>query len=332
MDDYRADPNRYGTMKYNRLGASGVLTSALSLGFWHNFGGEGNFETGRAMVRRAFDLGITHFDLANNYGVPAGSAEEAFGRILAADMKPHRDEMFISTKAGHAMWPGPYGDWGSKKHLLASLDQSLRRMGLEYVDVFYSHRPDPETPLEETMDALATVVKSGRALYVGLSKYDTDLTRRAVRLLREMGVRCLTHQCRYSMLSRGPEAGLLQAAQELGIGVVAFSPLAQGLLSDKYLHGIPEDSRAVRDGRFLKPAQITDEKVSMLLKLNGIAASRGQSLTQMALAWALRGGRVQSCIIGASRPAQIEENVRALENLAFSEEELRLIGEVVEGS
>lgn len=329
MDQYIASPNRNLGMKYNRLGKSGVLVGGVSLGFWHNFGSESDFELGRAMVRRAFDLGVTHFDLANNYGLPAGSAEEAFGRILKLDMAPHRDEMLISTKAGHTMWPGPYGDWGSKKHLLASLDQSLRRMGLDYVDIFYSHRPDPETPLEETMEALASAVKSGKALYVGLSKYSPERTRQAVELLGQMGVRCLVHQARYSMLSREAEAEVLPTAAELGLGVVVFSPLAQGLLSDKYLDGIPEDSRAMRDGRFLKPEQITQEKVAMLRRLNDVAATRGQSLAQMALAWVLRDGLAQSCIIGASRPEQIEDNVKALDNIVFSEEERSKIDEIL---
>lgn len=327
METYHAAPGRYDAMLYNRLGSSGVLASALSLGFWHNFGEESPYSRCRALVRRAFDLGITHFDLADNYGIPGGSAQETFGRILATDMKPHRDEMLISTKAGYNAWPGPYGDWGSKKHMLASLDRSLRQMGLEYVDIFYSHRPDPATPLEETMDALAAAVKSGKALYVGLSKYDTELTRQAVSLLKDMGVRCLALQPPYSILNRSIEEGLLDAASELGLGVVAFSPLAQGLLSGKYLDGIPEDSRAVRDGRFLKPSQITPERVAALRKLNAVALGRGQTLAQMALAWVLRQGRVQSCIIGASRPEQIDENVKALENTAFSPEELRLIDE-----
>lgn len=329
MDNYLASPERYQGMKYNRLGRSGVLVSPLSLGFWHNFGEESKPEGCREMVRRAFDLGITHFDLANNYGIPRGSAEETFGRILKSDMAPYRDEMLISTKAGYGMWPGPYGDFGSKKYLISSLDQSLRRMGLDYVDVFYHHRPDPNTPMEETMDALAAAVRSGKALYVGISSYNASQTEKAESILQGMGVHCLMHQPSYSMLNRWVEDGLLDVTAKLGIGVVAFSPLAQGLLSGKYLEGIPQDSRAVRDGRFLKPSQITPEKVATLRRLNDAAASRGQTLAQMALAWALRGGRVQSCIIGASRLEQIEENVKALDNLEFSEEELKKIDEIL---
>ena len=317
--------DRYNTMTYNRLGRSGVLVSALSLGMWHNFGEESAQASCRAMVRRAFDLGITHFDLANNYGIPGGSAEETFGRILATDMAPHRDELLISTKAGYYMWPGPYGEWGSKKYLVSSLDQSLKRMGLQYVDIFYHHRPDPNTPLEETMDALACIVNSGKALYVGLSSYNAEQTELAVNILAGRGVHCLVHQPSYSMLNRWVEDGLLKATGKLGVGVVAFSPLAQGLLTGKYLDGVPQDSRAVRDGRFLKPSQITAEKVAMLRKLRDVAAARGQTLAQMALAWVLREGRVQSCIIGASRPSQIDENIKALENIVFSEEELKAI-------
>lgn len=329
MANYSASPARYEGMKYNRLGRSGVLVGGISLGLWHNFGRESDIENCRAMVRRAFDLGITHFDLANNYGIPGGSAEETFGRILKLDMAPYRDEMLISTKAGYYMWPGPYGEWGSKKYLISSLDQSLRRMGLEYVDIFYSHRPDPNTPLEETMDALATAVKSGKALYAGISNYKAEATGQAYEILKGMGIRCLVHQPAYSMLNRWVEDGLLDVTDKVGMGVVAFSPLAQGLLTGKYLDGIPEDSRAVRDGRFLKPSQITADKVAMLHKLNDVAAARGQTLAQMALAWVLRDGKVQSCLIGASRPEQIDENVKALENTTFSVEERRLIDEII---
>jgi L-glyceraldehyde 3-phosphate reductase len=329
LDNYTAADERYGSMKYNRLGKSGVQVSGLSLGFWHNFGEESVYANSRAMVRRAFDLGITHFDLANNYGIPGGSAEHTFGQIMKADMAPYRDEMLISTKAGYYMWPGPYGDWGSKKYLISSLDQSLKRLGLEYVDIFYSHRPDPNTPLEETMDALATAVRSGKALYVGISNYKAEATEQAAKLLQGMGIHCLVHQPSYSILNRWVEDGLLDVTDRLGIGVVAFSPLAQGLLTDKYLDGIPEDSRAMRDGRFLKPSSITPEKVAMLRKLNDIAAARGQSLAQMALAWVLRDGKVQSCLIGASRPAQIDENVKALDNIVFSDEERRVIDGIV---
>jgi L-glyceraldehyde 3-phosphate reductase len=326
---YAANEDRYKTMTYNRLGKSGVMVSALSLGMWHNFGEETPEATCRAMMHRAFDLGITHFDLANNYGIPGGSAESTFGRILKSDFSAYRDELLVSTKAGYYMWPGPYGDLGSKKYLVSSLDQSLRRMGLDYVDIFYHHRPDPNTPLEETMDALAHIVRSGKALYVGLSNYKAEQTVAAEALLRGMGVHCLVHQPSYSMLNRWVEDGLLQATGKLGIGVVAFSPLAQGLLTGKYLEGVPEDSRAVRDGRFLKPSQITAEKIAMLRKLNDVAAARGQTLAQMALAWVLRDGRVQSCIIGASRPSQIDENVKALENTAFSAEELKAIDAIM---
>lgn len=329
MEIYNADPARYSSMTYNRLGRSGVKVGALSLGFWHNFGEESVYANSRAMVRRAFDLGITHFDLANNYGIPGGSAEQTFGRILAADFQPYRDELIISTKAGYYMWPGPYGDWGSKKYLVSSLDQSLGRMGLEYVDIFYHHRPDPNTPMEETMDALAHIVRSGKALYVGISSYNAEQTAQAVSLLKSMGVHCLVHQPAYSILNRWVEDGLLDVTDREGVGVVVFSPLAQGLLTGKYLNGIPEDSRAVRDGRFLKPEQITAEKVSMLRKLDEIAKRRGQTLAQMALAWVLKDNRVTSCIIGASRPQQIDENVQALQNTAFTREELREIDLVV---
>jgi L-glyceraldehyde 3-phosphate reductase len=282
------------------------------------------------MVRRAFDLGITHFDLANNYGMPVpGSAEQTFGRILASDFKPYRDEMLISTKAGYHMWPGPYGDWGSKKYLISSLDQSLKRMGLDYVDIFYHHRPDPNTPLEETMDALATAVRSGKALYVGISNYKAEQTAQAVSLLKGIGIRCLAHQPSYSILNRWVEDGLLDVTGREGIGVVAFSPLAQGLLTGKYLDGIPAGSRAARGVSSLKSSQITGEKVAMLRKLNDVAAARGQTLAQMALAWVLRDGRVNSCIIGASRPEQIDENVKALDNTTFSTEELKEIDEII---
>jgi len=329
MDKYLANPERYKSMTYNRLGRSGVQISGISLGFWHNFGEESIYANCRAMVRQAFDLGITHFDLANNYGIPAGSAEQVFGRILASDFASYRDEMIISTKAGYYMWPGPYGDWGSKKYLIASLDQSLKRMGLEYVDIFYHHRPDPKTPLEETMDALAYAIRSGKALYVGISNYNAEQTEQAAALLKQMGIHCLVHQPSYSMLNRWVENGLLDVTDREGIGVVAFSPLAQGLLTSKYLKGIPEDSRAVRDGRFLKPEHITKEKIVMLQKLNEVAKQRGQTLSQMALAWVLRHGRVHSCIIGASRPEQIVENVKALENTSFTPEELKQIDTII---
>ena len=326
---YTPDGNRYKQMTYHRLGNSGVLVSALSLGLWHNFGQETPEATARAMVRRAFDVGITHFDIANNYGIPGGSAESTFGRILKDDLAAHRDELLISTKAGYYMWPGPYGDFGSKKYLVSSLDQSLQRLGLDYVDIFYHHRPDPNTPMEETMDALAHIVRSGKALYVGISNYNAEQTARAEKLLNERGVHCLLHQPSYSMLNRWVEDGLLDTTGQLGIGVVAFSPLAQGLLTGKYLHGVPADSRAVRDGRFLKAESITEDKVAMLNLLNDIAAARGQSLAQMALSWVLRDGRVHSCIIGASRAQQIDENLTALANTAFSPEELAAIDKAI---
>ncbi len=326
---YVPDENRYKQMTYTRLGRSGILVSALSLGLWHNFGQETPEATARAMVRRAFDLGITHFDIANNYGIPGGSAESTFGRILKSDFTSHRDELLISTKAGYYMWPGPYGDWGSKKYLVSSLDQSLKRIGVDYVDIFYHHRPDPNTPMEETMDALAHIVRSGKALYVGLSNYKAEQTAQAEKLLNERGVHCLLHQPSYSMLNRWVEDGLLQTTGELGIGVVAFSPLAQGLLTGKYLKGVPTDSRAMRDGRFLKPEQITAEKIAMLNRLNDIAAARGQTLSQMALSWVLRDGRVHSCIIGASRAEQLDENVAALANVKFTAEELAAIDRAI---
>lgn len=308
-------------MKYNRCGRSGLLLPALSLGLWHNFGDVDPFDKQREILRYAFDLGITHFDLANNYGPPEGSAEENFGRLLRKDFIPYRDELIISTKAGYYMWEGPYGEWGSKKNLIASLDQSLKRMGLEYVDIFYSHRFDPNTPLEETMEALAQAVKQGKALYVGVSNYGPEQTRKASDLLRQMGTKCLVHQPSYSMLNRWIEDGLQQVLEEEGIGTVVFSPLAQGLLTSRYLKGIPEDSRAMKS-RFLKQNDITEDLISKIEKLNKIAQRRGQSMAQMALSWVLREGKVTSAIIGASRKEQITENVKALDNLDFSREEI----------
>ncbi|GGI95335.1 glyceraldehyde 3-phosphate reductase [Alicyclobacillus cellulosilyticus] len=328
---YLADSKRYDTMVYRRCGRSGLKLPVISLGLWHNFGGVDTFENARAMVRRAFDLGITHFDLANNYGPPPGSAEENFGRILKLDMKPYRDEMIISTKAGYYMWPGPYGEWGSRKYLLASLDQSLKRMGLDYVDIFYSHRPDPETPLEETMMALDAAVRQGKALYVGISNYSAEQTREAIRILKELGTPLLIHQPSYSMFNRWIEDGLQQVLEEAGVGTIAFSPLAQGLLTNRYLGGIPEDSRAGRPTGFLRPEHITEETLTKVRKLNDLAAKRGQSLAQMALAWVLRGGRVTSALIGASRVSQIEENVRAIDHLDFTEEELAQIEAILKG-
>ena len=326
---YIANEQRYDTMQYRRCGRSGLLLPAISLGLWHNFGGVDVFENSRAMVRRAFDLGITHFDLANNYGPPPGSAETNFGEILRLDLKPHRDELIISTKAGWQMWPGPYGDLGSRKYMLASLDQSLKRMGLEYVDIFYSHRPDPETPIEETMGALDQAVRSGRALYAGISSYSATQTAAAVKILRELGTPCLIHQPRYSMFDRWVEKGLLDVLGQEGVGGIAFCPLAQGLLTDRYLKGIPEGSRASKSYSFLKKSEVNEEHLAKIRALNELAAQRGQSLAQMALAWVLRDDRMTSALIGASRVEQIEQNVAALANLNFSGEELARIDAIL---
>lgn len=321
---------RYESMPYRRCGRSGLKLPAISLGLWHNFGGVDPFETSRAMILRAFDLGITHFDLANNYGPPPGSAEETFGRILHDDLAAHRDELVISTKAGFAMWAGPYGEWGSRKNLLASLDQSLSRMDLDYVDIFYSHRFDPETPLEETMGALAHAVRSGKALYAGISSYPAAATREAARLLREMGVPALIHQPSYNLFNRTIETEhIIEALEESGMGGIAFCPLAQGLLTNRYLNGIPSDSRVAKPHGFLKESAITEERRTQVHNLHALAETRGQSLAQMALAWVLRLPVMTSALIGASRVSQIEENVRALENLAFSPEELRRIDGIV---
>jgi len=319
---YTAQEQRYDAMQYRRCGRSGVRLPAISLGLWHNFGGVDVFENGRAMVRRAFDLGITHFDLANNYGPPPGSAESNFGEILRLDLKPYRDELIISSKAGWGMWPGPYGDWGSRKYLIASLDQSLKRMGLDYVDIFYSHRPDPATPIEETMGALDHAVRSGKALYAGISSYDAKQTAAAAKILRSLGTPCLIHQPKYSMFDRWIENGLLDVLGDEGIGGIAFCPLAQGLLTDRYLHGIPEGSRASKPDTFLKKNDIDEDHLAKVRALNVLAVERGQSLAQMALAWVLRDGRMTSALIGASRVEQIEQNVAALANLAFSADEL----------
>jgi L-glyceraldehyde 3-phosphate reductase len=313
---------RYDTMRYNRCGRSGLKLPAVSLGLWHNFGGVDTFENARAVVRRAFDLGITHFDLANNYGPPPGSAEENFGRILRQDLACYRDELVISTKAGWDMWPGPYGDWGSRKYLIASLDQSLKRLGLDYVDIFYHHRPDPETPLEESMAALDHVVRQGKALYAGISSYDAEQTRRAANILRELGTPCLIHQPSYNMFDRWIEDGLLTVLEEEGIGCIVFSPLAQGLLTDKYLRGIPQGSRASKPHGFLRPADITEEKLAQVRKLNEMARARGQTLAQMAVAWNLRHKAMTSVLVGASQVSQIEDNVAALSDLGFTDEEL----------
>lgn len=320
---YQAKASRYDGMIYRRVGRSGLKLPAISLGLWQNFGEHKPLEQSRAVCRTAFDLGITHFDLANNYGPPPGAAEEAFGKILATDFKPYRDEMIVSTKAGYTMWPGPYGDWGSRKYLIASLDQSLKRLGLDYVDIFYSHRFDPETPLEETMGALDHIVRSGRALYVGISSYNSKRTHEAVAILKSLGTPCVIHQPSYSMINRWVEDdGLLDTLGDLGIGAIAFSPLAQGMLTDKYLKGdIPEGSRAARKGSF-KPFFMTEQNLGHIRALNEVASARGQTLAQMAIAWVLRGGRVSSALIGASRPEQVVDCVGALGNLDFTGEEL----------
>jgi L-glyceraldehyde 3-phosphate reductase len=318
---YVPAPDRYTAMRYNRCGASGLRLPAISLGLWHNFGHDRPFDAGRAIVRRAFDLGITHFDLANNYGPPYGSAEENFGRVLAWDLAPYRDELVISTKAGYDMWPGPYGEWGSRKYLLASLDQSLRRLGLDYVDIFYSHRFDPETPLEETMGALDTAVRQGKAVYAGISSYSAERTREAAAVLSALGTRLLIHQPSYSMLNRWIEAGLLDALEAEGVGCIVFSPLAQGMLTDRYLDGIPEGSRASRESS-LPPELLSDERLAKIRALNDIATRRGQSLAQLALAWTLRDPRVTSTLIGASTVTQLEGNVAALDRLEIDSDEL----------
>lgn len=327
---YVADDKRYDSMQYRRSGRSGIQLPAVSLGLWHNFGGVDNFENSRAMLRRAFDLGITHFDLANNYGPPYGSAEETFGQILKKDFLPYRDELMISTKAGWDMWPGPYGDLGSRKYLLASLDQSLKRMGLAYVDIFYHHRPDPDTPMEESMGALDTAVRSGRALYAGISAYNAKQTSEAVKILRDLGTHCLIHQPKYSMFVRDPEQGLFDVLEKEGVGSIVFSPLAQGLLSDRYLKGIPSDSRAARDF-FLKKKDIGEATLAKVRALNEIAAQRGQTLAEMAVAWVLRDPRITSALVGTSRVSQVDDNVAALKNLKFSAEELRKIDGILAG-
>ena len=321
---YLANPERYQSMEYRRCGNSGLQLPAISLGLWHNFGDTTLFDNSRDMLLRAFDLGITHFDLANNYGPPPGSAETNFGRVLQHDLLPYRDEMVISSKAGYTMWEGPYGDKKRKKYLVASLNQSLKRMGLDYVDIFYHHRPDPNTPLEETMGALDLIVRQGKALYVGLSNYPAETARQAIAILRDLGTPCLIHQPKYSMFERWVEGGLLDVLQEEGVGSIAFSPLAGGLLTDRYLHGIPEDSRAAHS-QFLKPEAITEQKLEKIKQLNEMALARGQKLSQMALAWVLRGDRVTSVLIGASRISQIEDAVGMLENRHFSAEELSAI-------
>ena len=326
---YEACEKRYDTMAYNRTGNSGLKLPAVSLGLWHNFGDTGCFETMRKMCFTAFDNGITHFDLANNYGPAPGAAEKNFGRILKEDLGVYRDELIISTKAGYGMWPGPYGDFGSRKYLLASLDQSLARMGLDYVDIFYHHRPDPETPLEETMGALATAVQSGKALYVGLSNYDGPRMEEATAILADLKVPFIINQNSYSIINRRIENnGLKESAAKLGKGIIAFSPLSQGLLTDRYLKGIPADSRIKTDGRFLKENALTEERLDQIRALNEVAAQRGQTLAQMALAWVLRDGIVTSVLAGASKPEQVLDNVKAAENTKFTDEELALIDEI----
>ncbi|HFZ8994330.1 TPA: L-glyceraldehyde 3-phosphate reductase [Citrobacter freundii] len=329
---YQADENRYQHMEYRRCGQSGLKLPAISLGLWHNFGDATRLENSRALLQRAFDLGITHFDLANNYGPPPGSAERNFGRILQEDFLPWRDELIISTKAGYTMWEGPYGDWGSRKYLLASLDQSLKRMGLDYVDIFYHHRPDPETPLAETMKALDHIVRQGKALYVGISNYPADKAREAMAILEDLGTPCLIHQPRYSLFERWVEEELLTLLQEKGVGSIAFSPLAGGQLTDRYLDGIPDDSRAASGSRFLKPEQITGEKLEKVRKLNALAEKRGQKLAQMALAWVLRDDKVTSVLIGASKTSQLEDAVGMLANRQFTAAERAEIDAILSGS
>ena len=328
---YTASDTRYDSMVYNRCGHSGLKLPAISLGLWHNFGGTAVYENARAMAHRAFDLGVTHFDLANNYGPPPGSAESTFGQILAQDLHPYRDELIISTKAGYGMWAGPYGEWGSRKYLIASLDQSLKRMGLDYVDIFYSHRFDPDTPLEETMGALDYAVRSGRALYAGISNYSPEHTAKAAQILRDLGTPCLIHQPSYSMFNRWIEDGLLDTLDAEGIGCICFSPLAQGLLTDRYLGGnIPEDSRAAKS-YFLRPEHITDEKLAQVRQLNEIAQARGQTMAQLALVWVLRRATVTSALIGASKVSQIEDAVAAVNNLTLSDEEQQQIEAILVG-
>lgn len=326
---YMADSNRYSEMLYRRCGKSGLKLPAISLGLWHNFGYGDSFDNMRSIVTRAFDLGVTHFDLANNYGPPPGSAEENFGRILKFDLKSYRDELIISTKAGYRMWDGPYGEWGSKKYLIASLDQSLKRMNLDYVDIFYSHRPDPETPIEETMEALYQAIRQGKALYVGISNYNSEQTRAAYDALRSMGVRLIVNQVRYNMFARDIEKTLLGTLDELGMGAAIYSPLAQGLLTERYLEGIPEDSRVRKSGIFLRESDITPEKIEKVKRLTEIAKLRGQTMSQLALSWILRHNTVATVIVGASKVSQIEDNAGVVKNLDLSEEELTRIESIL---
>ncbi|MDR3627168.1 MAG: L-glyceraldehyde 3-phosphate reductase [Ignavibacteriaceae bacterium] len=322
INDKQFSPDRYNRIKYNRCGKSGLQLPAISIGLWHNFGGVDVYENMRKILWTAFDNGITHFDLANNYGPPAGSAEENFGRILKQDFKGYRDELIISTKAGYTMWPGPYGDWGSRKYLIASLDQSLKRMRLDYVDIFYSHRPDPETPLEETMSALTSAYQQGKALYVGISNYRKEGAGSAINILKDAGIPCLIHQAKYSMFERWVEGGLLDVLESSGTGLIAFSPLAQGLLTDKYLNGIPAGSRAAKETGALQVKDITEEKINKVRKLNQLAIQRNQSLAQMAIAWLLKDKRVTSVLVGASSPEQVKDNLASLNNTAFNVDEL----------
>jgi len=322
---YQANDSRYEKMKYNRTGKSGLLLPAISLGLWHNFGFTDNFENSRNILKCAFDTGITHFDLANNYGPPYGSAESTFGAIYKRDFKSYRDELIVSTKAGYDMWPGPYGNLGSRKYLISSLDQSLKRMGIDYVDIFYHHRPDPDTPLEETMAALDHIVKQGKALYVGISNYEATETVKAAKILKELGTPCLIHQPRYNMMDRWVENGLLDVLENEGVGAIAFSPLKQGILTNKYLNGFPEDSRAVKDARYLQTSQLDEATISTVKQLNEIAISRNQTLAQMAIAWLLKDKRITSVLVGASKPAQLLDSIKALDNLAFNAETLNKI-------
>lgn len=326
---YQASSSRYQEMEYHRCGRSGLMLPAISLGLWHNFGDSTLYENSRNLIHRAFDHGITHFDLANNYGPPPGSAELNFGRILQQDLRPYRDELIISSKAGYTMWPGPYGDWGSKKYLIASINQSLQRMGLDYVDIFYHHRPDPNTPLEETMAALDLLVRQGKALYIGLSNYPAAQARQACEILAQLGTPCLIHQPKYSMFERWIESGLQDTLDEYGVGSIAFSPLAGGLLTDRYLAGIPLDSRAASDSKFLNPEQLSAEKLAKVRQLNELALDRGQKLSQMSLAWVLRGGRVTSALIGASKISQIDDAVGMLANTEFSDAEIKAIEHIL---
>ena len=329
MESYTASENRYEKMQYRRCGKSGLKLPLLSLGLWHNFGDNDDFENARNILRTAFDNGITHFDLANNYGPPYGSAEKNFGKIFQEDFKKYRDELIISTKAGWDMWPGPYGNFGSRKYLIASLDQSLKRMGLEYVDIFYHHRPDPETPLEETMGALDQIVRQGKALYVGISQYSAEDTARAAKILKSQGTPFLIHQPRYNMIDRWVEDGLLDTLEEIGIGSIVFSPLEQGILTSKYIHGIPEDSRAATEGSYLDKSEITPERVRQIQELNKIAESREQSLAQMAVAWLLKDERVTSVLVGVSKVSQLEDNIAAIQNISFTKAELEKIDAIL---